>query len=74
VRLNHETLAAVNLYPELRIAGRAPPAGVYLGALRRGGVRLALVAPLGLGLGYATPRAVRCKRTLVAQCPGRAAQ
>ena len=59
VRLDYETVAALNLYPGLRVAGRTLPAGLYVGALRRGGVRIGLVAPLGLGAAYATPTAVR---------------
>lgn len=51
IRLEHESLATLNIYPGLRVGNRTLPMGLFVGVRREGGVRVGLAGPFGFGIG-----------------------
>lgn len=50
-RNGHETIATLNVYPDAFARSR-PPIGLWISALRRGGVRFGIATPLGFGIAH----------------------
>ena len=51
IRLEHESLATLNIYPGVRLWNRTLPVGLFVGVRREGGVRVGVAGPFGFGIG-----------------------